>query len=314
MVTDSRSAVHLAHEVSPLLQALMASWAEQAGVRALLIKGEITNQLRLRPPRGSLDADLWVSPDSFDAFCALIATRGWLKVHDSEALGEKILRPHSATCRHVAWPAETDVHHYFPGFTAPAQEVFELLWARRVSYEVAHQTVLGVDRVGAALISALHHLRSTTSTGHQSELAYLTDQVAQWPTGELASLADLAAATGASESAGAFLEAVGAPRVDAGLPDALLATSDGEELARWQENARGSGLVGFGAMHAIRAAPLRQRPRLLWRHLWASPEILRVRVPDAFTDGRRFPVARARVRRWADALRDLPVVLRGGRR
>lgn len=314
MVTDSRSAVHLAHEVSPLLQALMAHWAREAGVRALLIKGEITNQLRLRPPRGSLDADLWVSPDSFDSFCELLAARGWLKVHDNSAFGDKILRPHSATCRHVAWPAEADVHHYFPGFTAPAQVVFESFWERRVSYEVAHQEVVGVDRVGAALISALHHLRSPSSTGHQIEYDHLIDQVTQWSPGELHDLAQMAAATGASESAGAFLQAVGAPRVDAGLPDALLATSDGEELARWQENARGSGLVGFGAMHAIRAAPLRQRPRLLWRHLWASPEILRVRVPDAFTDGRRFPVARARVRRWADALRDLPVVLRGGRR
>ena len=307
MVTDSRSAVHLAHEVSPLLQALMASWAEQAGVRALLIKGEITNQLRLRPPRGSLDADLWVSPDSFDAFCALIATRGWLKVHDSEALGEKILRPHSATCRHVAWPAETDVHHYFPGFTAPAQEVFELLWARRVSYEVAHQTVLGVDRGGAALISALHHLRSTTSMGHQNELAYLTDQVAQWPTGELASLADLAAATGATVTAGDFLEAVGAP-VGPEQP------SDRDELARWQQNTRGSGLVGFGALHAIRAAPWRERPRLVWRHLWVSPEILRARDPSVFDNGKPMPAARARVRRLAAAARDLPVVLRGGRR
>ena len=306
-VTNPRSAIDLAQEVSPLLQALMARWAEQAGVRALLIKGEIANLTGVRVPRRSLDADLWVSPDTYDAFCELLATRGWAKMHDSEALGEKILRPHSATCRHVAWPAETDVHHYFPGFTAPAQEVFELLWARRVSYEVAHQTVLGVDRVGAALISALHHLRSATSAGHQNELAYLTDQVAQWPTGELASLADLAAATGATVTAGDFLAAVGAP-VESEQ------TSDRDELARWEENARGSGLVGFGALHAIRAAPWRQRPRLLWRHLWASPEILRTRDPSVFDDGKPMPAARARVRRLAAAARDLPVVLRGGRR
>lgn len=301
----------LGREVSPLVQALMGRWAEQAGIRALLIKGEIANLLELRPPRGSIDADLWVSPDEFEDFRSFLDQHGWSHhevVDPTIDFGERLSTPHSMTHRHPAWPAEVDVHNRFPGLTAPAQEVFDAFWVRRQRHLIAHQEVWGPDRVGAALIQALHHLRTPTSQRHGAELDVLVDAVSGWGPTEHAELGALAASVGAARTAADFLKRVGADVSEEAD------RTDEDELATWQLATSVTDMTGFHAMYSIRKAPWKSRPGVLWRHFWFTPELLRVRDPAVFESGQRFPVARARVRRWRAAAHDLPRVLRASRR
>lgn len=301
----------LGREVSPLVQALMGAWAERAGVRALLIKGEIANLLGLRAPRGSIDADLWVSPDAFESFRAFLDDRGWSHhevVDPTIDFGERLSAPHSQTHRHPAWPAEVDVHNRFPGLTAPPQEVFEAFWVRRQRHLIAHQEVWGPDRVGAALIQALHHLRTPTSQRHGAELDVLVAAVSDWEPSALVELGALADAVGAARTAADFLSRVGAPSSE------FADRTDESEFATWQLATSVTDLTGFHAVYSIRKAPWKSRPGVLWRHFWFTPELLRVRDPAVFESGVRFPVFRARVRRWRSAARDLPRVLRASRR
>lgn len=301
--------VDLAQEVSPLLQALMGKWSEEAGVRALLIKGEIANLLGLRPVRGSIDADLWVSPEDFEAFGEILRERGWESpavVESKLDLGAGLIKQHSVTHRHPAWPAEVDVHRLFPGFTLEPQEVFDLYWERRQRHVIAHQEVWGPDPAGAALIQALHHLRAPDHAGHNYEFAALTAEVSGWDAAALVSLGSLAGAAGASRSAESFLTEVGAV--------GELDQTDETELEKWRVATSGRGLTGLSAAHSIRSAPWRERSGLAWRHFWFTPELLRARDPAVFESGARFPVMRARVRRWRSAARDLPRVLRVSRR
>ncbi|HNI70770.1 MAG TPA: nucleotidyltransferase family protein, partial [Marmoricola sp.] len=225
--------VDLASEVSPLLQALMGHWSQAAGVRALLIKGEIANQLRLRPTRGSIDADLWVSPDEFAQFSAFLESRGWAapeRVDSAIDLGDALVDQHSVTHRHPAWPAEVDVHRLFPGFLADPQQVFEVLWQRRQRHPIAHQEVWGPDPAGAALVQALHHLRAPDHAGHKWEFEQLVTEVSSWGQSRLSELAQLAAQVGAAESAAGFLELVGAA---ASGPASSSAASSEVALERW---------------------------------------------------------------------------------
>ena len=67
----------------------------------------------------------------------------------------KYLFEHSVHYIHDEWPCDLDIHYNFPGFLAPDDVVFEELWARRATVEVAHWPVPCPDLLGQLLIVAL---------------------------------------------------------------------------------------------------------------------------------------------------------------
>lgn len=67
----------------------------------------------------------------------------------------------------------------FPGFYAGPAEVFELLWVRRDTLQVAHQNCAGRDFISEILIQGLHSIRSSPAIErHLAELSHLVENVA----------------------------------------------------------------------------------------------------------------------------------------
>lgn len=219
-----------------LAHALVARLADDVGARVLFIKGPTAVALGVRPDRPSTDVDVLADRAGFVTLCAALEDCGWQRRIVGTGLrhAADLTFEHSAHFIHPQWPCDLDVHFSFPGFLAPEAEVFEALWATRTTVEVAGRAVPSPSTSGQALVVALHALRDPDKSTSQQDLATLKTAASSWPPGTLTRLAELAVATGASDSARSFLADVGAP----------LAPSDPRHAARladWRERQRGLG-------------------------------------------------------------------------
>lgn len=205
---------------------------------------------------------------------------------------------HSATFRHRLWPCEVDVHHYFPGFLAPADVVFEALWDRRDLTLIAGCDVACVDRVAHAGLAALHYLRG----GRTCDVRRLCEVIRRdWTATDLADLADLAVAIGSDVTLSPLLVAVEAP-VRRGT---AMSPADYEA---WRLRVDVSGVLALPWLLELRRLSWSRRPVFLWVALASDEHALRRGSPD-LPPGRRALVG-ARVRRIRRGLRALPAAVR----
>lgn len=290
-------------EAVPLAHALVAAVADEAGIRVLFVKGPAAVAQGLRDPRVSVDVDALVDPRLRDDLGARLAELGWVDEHPYTS--PTVLPMHSSTHRHASWICELDLHDRFPGFFADPQEVFEQLWSRRTTVEIAARAVPCPDVAGQALVLALHALRDPHEPAKAAELDDLVGRVRRtWEPAALDDLAGLAARLGAADTAAAFLDAVGAPPTGRG-------TTDAADLRAWELRTDPSDSTGVSWVHELRRLPWRSRPRYLWYAAVLSERELRLAEPG-LPEGRR-AVLGARVRRLRRGLRALPAAWRSVR-
>lgn len=160
-----------------LAHALCAAIGRVERIRVLSIKGPVAEYHGIRPRQAYADADVIVEPEAFGRFCDALVIRGW---HERVARSEpSFLGNHSRTFIHDDWPCDIDVHRYFPGFFADPGQSFDALWDSHVSIRVAAALLQAPSRAGAAVVAALHALRSPNSDKHRRELQRVEELLAR---------------------------------------------------------------------------------------------------------------------------------------
>jgi hypothetical protein len=279
----------------PLACALAAQVARSAGVRALVIKGPVAEELGLRPPRASADIDLLVDPAGFDDLIEALARASW---HERIHLWLfDRLEEHSMTLINEQWPVDIDVHRYFPGFLRPAEEVFEELWRSRQVFTIANKPVDGTNAVAGAAVVGLHALRWMHNDRNVTELAYLAGYLRRHP--DVANeLTELAARTGSSDTLSPLFELAGLTAIQ-GRPTPKAA------LTEWNRRTAHPSRTGEWFSYFQRL-PKRAWPRELLQVLWPPRELYRQDHPDvADTRAALFTARVARLRNGADGIRKI---------
>lgn len=141
-----------------LAYALASHVADEAGIRAIAIKGLVTEHYGFRHERPKADVDFLIEPDRLLTFVQLMTERGW-RARKSN-LGMRAVPNHSVTLYHPDWPCDIDAHWYFPGAFRSATEVFHYLWSRRTWIEIARVPVNIPDKAAVALVTLLHGSRN----------------------------------------------------------------------------------------------------------------------------------------------------------
>jgi len=290
-------------EAVPLAHAVVDRVARDHDVRVLFIKGPAAAAQGLRAERVSLDVDALVDPARRPVLAAALTELGW--VDENPYTSPTVLPMHSLTHRHPKWPCELDLHDRFPGFFVGPQDVFERLWSRRSTVEVANREIPCPDRAGQALVLALHALRDPNDPGKAAELTDLVDRVSTWCDRDaLRDLADLARDLGAADTAAPFLSAVGAPAVGRG-------STGRADLHAWQLRTQPADATAVSWVAELRRLPKRAWPRYLWYAATLSDTELRLAEPGLAPG--RSSLLRARGRRLRRGLGALPHALRNVR-
>lgn len=285
-------------EAASLLHALCERVAVDTGTRVLAIKGPVVAMQGLRKPRVSADIDILVHPDDLTSFVDRMHGIGWHRA--VEPTSPRLVRSHSINLLHNYWPLGVDVHHYFPGFLAPDDEVFEVLWSRRAHYTLAGVPVTACDSVGQAALVGLHLLREDPD-GTSARVDDLIDHAEGALTrADLRVLLKLAVDTDCVVPLRPVLLRLGidqAADLDAAHPD---------ELASWLDRARVPPGAVWGQL--LRDSRWTQWPAVVWHSLLLTDEEISAYYGGGDT---RLELARARLRRLGTGLHLIPGILRG---
>jgi hypothetical protein len=168
---------------------------------------------------------------------------------------------HSVTVDHPEWPCCIDVHFRFPGMENPPGDSFDVMWAHTEVLELAGQEVRVPSKALGILILALHALRSPHLPACRQELDFLRDLTEQEDL--TAAMVDIATATGSLAAMRPFLEGLGSQPKQGEWPEAS---------TEWR-NRLASKEPGSARMIAIAQAPLREKPRMLFRAVFPAPEV-----------------------------------------
>jgi Uncharacterised nucleotidyltransferase len=282
-------------EAVPLAHALVGRIADDVDVRVLFIKGPTAELQGLRVTRSSVDVDALVDPARRHLLADRLTELGWVDEHPYTS--PTLLPMHSLTHRHPSWPCELDLHDRFPGFFAEPQVVFDRLWARRTTVQVAGQDIPCPDPPGQTLVLALHALRDPHDPGRAGDLTRLVERVRASATAEsVRDLADLARDLGAADTAAPFLDRVGAPAAGRGSTRPV-------DLRAWALRTDPDASV-TGWVDELRRLPWRERPRFLWYAAFLTEDELR--LDDPSMPPGRAAVVRARLARLRRGLRAVP--------
>lgn len=296
-VPDERVRISSA-EAIPLAYALTARIAADQGIRLIGIKGVSLAHHGLRDPRISADIDMLLHPDDKDRFVAAMEAAGWRVAADVTV--PRFLGQHSVNLLNDHWPIGIDLHVYFPGFLAPAGEVFELLWERRVDLPQAGCPVFFTDLASSAAVAALHYLRAPGQPSNDTAYEALVAKAkVRLEDADLRDLVALATATGALAPLVPFLNRLGAafslPSPEA-YPD---------EMRRWELGTQAHPFLAWA--DEFRTLGPRQWPGFLWNMVWLSPDELRAYHGD---HTETTPLWRLRLQRVQRVLKAMPGVLR----
>lgn len=276
-----------------LAHARASHLARSHGIRLLSIKGPVADHYRLRPSRVAADADVWVEPERFNEFALLLETEGWHTRVAREA--PAVLQPHSRTYIHDDWGCDIDLHHAFPGFFAPATQVFELLWSERRQLRLGNTDVSIPSWAGAAIIAALHGIRNLGDPRHLREYELVIDALQVADDRERSAFNALAHAGDATWALRGLLTTGG------------FGVSD--EEPNMEQRKSWDARVSYGHLGVVvwwkylRSLPGHRRPGQLMRAIWVPrvdiPRNDRALVPTR-TEAWRFQTAR-----WARGARAL---------
>jgi hypothetical protein len=191
-----------------------------------------------------------------------------------------------------------DVHNRFPGFLADPAGVFEALWERRTTVEIAHRGVPCPDEVAHSMVAALHWLRDGLTPATREKLAYLTATLGPHLDGSgRAELIELARATGAVEPLRPFLDML-----------AIDVPATGHDTTAWRIRTASTGVKSVGWVVELRETPLRRLPGRLWHAVVLTEAEIRNEQPNAAPGA--WGLFRARLHRLRYGLRALPQAVR----
>lgn len=280
-------AVELAHGV-------VAQTLVDVGGRGLFFKGPIAHGMNLRVRNRSSDVDVLIEPGGEDAVVQALAAHGWRDRPSGGDLGVGLV--HARTLLHDGWPVDIDLHRRVPGIEADPEEAFERLWEERDALEIAHVPVPVPSRIAHAMLLMLNGLRTPWEKRAQRELTHLASvlDVDDWH-----ALNDLAQTLDAARALSSFF-AEQAP--ESITPDLGPAS---HEWLLYQHLEHPTVLW----LDAIRRAPLRHWPRLLWHAAFPSAELL-VKRDLSLENASRVHRMKARTARWKKFLRNLPQIMR----
>lgn len=271
----------------PLAHTLASRVAEQHDCRVLFIKGSVAEAYRLRPHRLSSDVDVWASPDDFERYLTALRRFGWRERELRPA--PRILELHSTTLIHDSWPCDIDVHRVFPGMLAEPQDTFDHLWDHRSGVDVAGVSIPACDRMGTAVVTALHALRDMHVERNRAEFAYLVDTLRDSLTrAERERLVEIASATGAAQTLGPFLERL---RIQPPEPP-----SDAAYVHRWHDwewRRQNNNPTSRWVREAIRR-PFYKVPARLWRAVVLPGDLFWQLHPEVEPTRRAMWIARGR--------------------
>ena len=276
---------------------MVARVAQDAGVRALAIKGPIAAHYGLRTSNDcARDVDVIVAPGGVSRLISRLLTLGWEVVEPTE--GAMIVPLHSLALRHVMWPCELDIHHAFPGFLNNAAQVFESLWAGRSRVDLAACTIAAPGKPGVYLIEALHDLRDPSF--HRSRRRLLESRIEQL--GDPAGLVGLAVSTGSLATAWPVLGRFAGPELE---PD-WVALRGQKQYQRWFLRVRSKNVPMVSAIYGVMASEMSMRDRIdhLRKVLFLNEREVMAKAPDLVNKPLALP--RAHVRRWGRGFKALP--------
>lgn len=284
-------------EALPLAYALTAHLAAEHGIRLIGIKGVSLAHHGLRDPRISADIDMLLHPDDRDAYVTAMTAAGWRVA--AEPTTQKILGFHSVNLLNDHWPIGVDLHLYFPGFLAPAGEVFDELWRRRITLQQAGHDVFFTDLSSSAAVAALHYLRSLWRPENESAFARLVEKShARLGDDEKAGLVTLAQATGSVRPLGPYFEALG-------ITAAATHPAEETEFDRWTLGSHAHPYTAWW----VRFRQLKpwEWPAFLWRALFLPEDEMRAYHGDQSTTT---PLWKLRWERVVRVLGSVPATVR----
>ncbi|WP_425402432.1 nucleotidyltransferase family protein [Gulosibacter molinativorax] len=271
-------ALSITNEESVPLATALAQWvAENAHIRLLILKGPLAHESGLRARKTSTDVDVLVLPSDVDRLISALAEHGWSPRPWPQF--PTLLPPHSRALLHPQWGIDIDVHFNWPGFLAPASNVFDRLWERRREMTLAGTPVQTTGRADTALILALHLLREAPQKWNRGRTIPAYDDLIKRVVADDGLSADIRAAaadTGSEQTARPFLEAVGFE-----IPE----TEPDDALRAWRLHGASAHPVS-GWLNAFADASIRERPSLVWRAVFPSAADLRA-IDPAGGDGAR---------------------------
>src|SRR5690606_3402197 len=135
-------------------------------------------------------------PAGVEAFAGSLTALGWSVV--AQVTASRLLPLHAAVATHPTWPIQVDVHWAFPGFLAPADTVFEVLWSRRSTLAVARVQVPCTDPCGSAAVYGLSILRDGRL--REKDLSALVERLRAHRDELRAGLAEVAERTGSTRT------------------------------------------------------------------------------------------------------------------
>lgn len=251
-------------EARDVLAAMVARVAQDARLDLLLIKGPSLSFHGLRAERAWGDVDILVRPDHAGPLRRLLEECGWAAFNEP-SLYPLIALPHAITLIHPRWHTEIDLHTFFPGCYADAEETFTQLWQGQTSIELAHQHVPCTGLIGSALIAALNLARAPARARSLTEVEQWNDAVSQWSDADKSALAHLAAECRAAEVLEPMFAEVGISPLHRGAM-----TKD--NWTDWRSRVLRGERKGYGWWVALRRAPLRRKPHQLMRALSYDPQ------------------------------------------
>jgi hypothetical protein len=284
----------------PLAHAMVDRIAVDHGIRALLIKGPVLELQGLRQPRQSGDVDVMCEPSRVDELTDALQHLGW-EVFNEDPVTPRVLPAHGYAYTHERWPCAIDLHRTFPGFFAPAEDVFDALWSHRTSVELAGQSVTCTDIIASAAVHGLHLLREPLLELSESDLDDLVSALRRLEDTELRELAELTAATGSADTLAPIMDRLDAPPIGRGQLSP-------EDRAEWGLRTTAGTTQGLLWIEEVRRQPVRRWPGVIWRALTFDEDELF--LGDSRARSGWLATCRLVARRTWKALRSAPGALR----
>lgn len=238
-----------AHE---LVYSMLASIAQEQGIRVVAIKGPVLYRQGLRTREHSGDVDILVDPEKADQFTEAIAEWGWTLLPTVWS-GTRV--KHGVTLLRDDWGCEIDVHWRMPGWALPDEAAFAEVHASAETVTFAGVPVPVPDLPTHAVISALHLARPQFK-GPNEHIVH--------------SARDVLATAGLDS-----LDAARTLRADRALAGELREAFPGETIEPtyplppdWDWRVQNSALRGNLA--ALRSLPWAQCMRVVSRFVWPS--------------------------------------------
>nr|WP_228508570.1 nucleotidyltransferase family protein [Herbiconiux sp. VKM Ac-1786] len=282
-----------------LLAALVSRRAEERGIRILVVKGLVLEQLGLRARRNYADVDVIVEPAHAEDLVEAMGDVGWRPRTHYWVFD--LLEQHSTTLMNDEWPVDLDVHRFFPGFLGEPEDVFEELWSHRQSFTLGNHSATGTDRAASAAIAGLHALRGMYTDRQKTEYSHLVDLLrADDELGH--GVVELAGRTGSLETLRPMLEECDLLR---GVP-----VNDSDALRAWKRRIAHRSRTGQWLTY-LGSLPLRQRPAELGKIIWPPADLYVQEHPELA--GSVKGLVAARVKRLAYGFKGLLTVRRSRR-